>query len=140
MNGLHAHKRQAGPAGEQASRTRARGEVNVFLQSAPQPDLFVGIEFGEGHEIAVKHILGLGTQHISKPAGHARTEIQAEGSEDDGYAAGHVLTSMLANTFHYGKRTAVSDTQTLPPPAGNKKLARHPAGQHGLAGKNVAAP
>jgi hypothetical protein len=47
---------------------------------------------------------------------------------------------MLANTFHYGKRTAVSDSETLPAPAGNKKLARRRAVQHGVAGKNVAAP
>src|SRR5467141_339953 len=109
MNRLHAHQRQSRPAGEQASRTRACREVNVFLESAPQPALFVGSEFGEGHEIAVKHILGFGTQHISQPAGHARTEIQAEGPEDDGHASGHVLTSMLADTFHYGKRAAVSE-------------------------------
>src|SRR5712664_2694831 len=114
--------------------------MNVFLEGAPQPVLFIGIDFGERHEIAVKHILGFGAQHIGQPAGHARTEIEAERPENDGHAAGHVLASMLADPFHYGKRTAVSDCETLPAPAGNKELARRRAVEHGVAGKNVTAP
>src|SRR5712664_3481983 len=114
--------------------------MNVFLQGAPQPVLFIGIDFGERHEIAVKHILGFGTQHISEAAGHARTEIQAERPENDGHAAGHVLASVLADPFHYGKRTAISDSETLSAAAGNKELARRRAVQHGVAGKNVTAP
>src|SRR5260370_26034986 len=114
--------------------------MNVFLEGAPPPVLFIGIDFGERHEIAVKHILGFGTQHISEAAGHARTEIQAERPENDGHAAGHVLASMLADPFHYGKRTAVADSETLPAAAGNKELAGRSAVEHGVAGKNVTAP
>src|SRR6266852_6092998 len=117
-----------------------RREVNVFLESAPQPVLFLGIEVSERHEITVQDILSLGKQHVSQPAGHAGTEIQAERPEDDGHAAGHVFTTVLADTFHYGKRTAVSDRETFPAAAGNKELAGRRAIEHGVSGKNVAAP
>src|SRR6267143_3129494 len=125
---------------KQASRARAGREVNVFLQGAPQPVLFLGIEFGERHEIAVEHILGFGAQHISQPAGHAGTEIQAEGPENEGHAAGHVLASMLADPFHYGKCAAVSDSETLSAASGNKELARCGTVEHGVAGQDVTTP
>src|SRR6266702_790479 len=140
MDRLHAHHRHAPPPRQHASRARAGREVNVFLEGAPQPAFFVGIHLDECHEIAVKHILSLGTQHISQAAGHAGTEIQAERPENDGYAAGHVLTTVLADTFHYGKRTAVSDSETLTAAAGNEELARSGTVEHGVAGKHVAAP
>src|SRR6266704_1180792 len=140
MHRLHAHQRQGPPPRKQATRARARREVNVFLQGAPQPALFVGIRFDECYEIAVKHILCLGTQHISQAAGHAGTEIQAERPENDGYAAGHVLATVLADTFHYGKRTAVSDSETLTAAAGNEELARSSTVEQGVAGKHVPAP
>src|SRR5260370_15949700 len=140
MDRLHAHQRQGPPPRKQASRARARREVNVFLQGAPQPALFVGIHFDECHEIAVKHILSLGTQHISQAAGHAGTEIQAERPENDGYAAGHVLATVLADTFHYGKRAAVSDSETLTAAAGNEELTRSSTVEHGAAGTHVPAP
>src|SRR5258708_29772995 len=114
--------------------------MNVFLEGAPQPALFIGIDFGERHEIAVKHILGFGTQHISEAAGHARTEIQAERPENDGHAAGHVLASMLADTFHHGKRTAVADSETLPAASGNKDVAGRRAVEHRGPSKNRTAP
>ncbi len=140
MHRLDAHQRQPTAPREQASRARACREVNVLLESAPQPDLFLGNEFGERHEIAVENILGFGTQDVSQPASHARTEIQAEGPEDDGHAAGHVFTTVLADTFHHGKRAAVSDRETFPAAAGNKELAGRRAIEHGVSGKNVAAP
>jgi len=46
---------------------------------------------------------------------------------------------MLADTFHYGKRAAVR-TAKRSPPRRQQKLARRCAVQHGVAGKNVAAP
>src|SRR5260370_3358255 len=140
MDRLHAHQRQGPPPRKQASRARARREVNVFLQGGRQPALCVEIYFDECHEIAVKHILSLGTQHISQAAGQAGTEIQAEGPENDGSAAGHVLATVLADTFHYGKRAAVSDSETLTAAAGNEALARSSTGEHGVAGKHVPAP
>src|SRR5713101_7910236 len=140
MNRLHAHQRQSPSPREQASRARTRREMNVLVQGAPQPALFIGIDFGEGHEIAVKHVLGFGTQHISEAARHARTEIQAERPENDGHATGHVLASMLADPFHYGKRTAVADSESLSAASGNKELAGRRTVEHGVAGKNVTAP
>src|SRR5258708_35451942 len=103
MHGLHANQRQSPSPREQASGARTRREVNVLLQGAPQPLLFLGIEFGEGHEIAMKHILGFGTQHISKPAGHAETEIKAEEPKNNDHAAGHVLASMLTDAIHHAE-------------------------------------
>src|SRR5260370_460664 len=138
--GEFAHLQRTASGRLSGRHARTRREMNVFLQGAPQPVLFTGIDFGECHEIAVKHILGFGTQHISEAAGHARTEIQAERPENDGHAAGHVLASVLADTFHYGKRATVADSETLPAAAGNKKLAGRRALQHGVAGKNVTAP
>src|SRR6266852_9199419 len=140
MHRLDAHQRQPTAPREQASRARACREVNVLFESAPQPNLLFGNEFGERHEIAVENILGFGTQHISQPAGHARTEIQAERPQDDGHAAGHVFTTVLADTLHYSKRTTVSDSETLPTAAGNEELAGRRAIEHRVAGKHVAAP
>src|ERR1700674_571944 len=140
MYRLYAHQGQSAASREQASRARACREVNVFLQGAPQPDLFIGIVLGERYEIALKHILGFGTQHISQPAGHARTKIQAERPEDDGHASGHVFAAVLADTFHYGERTAVSDSETFAASGGDKELAGRGTVEHGVAGKHVTAP
>jgi len=126
------------PRAAKASEPReTRGEVNVFLQGAPQPVLFISVEFSECHEIAVKHIPGFGTQHISQPAGHARTEIEPSGPRM--MATPPVMYSQPCwpTTFHYGKRTAISDGETLSGAAGNKELARSGAVKHGVAGKNV---
>src|SRR5207244_323294 len=100
----------------------------------------VGIEFGERHEIAVEHILGFGPQHISQPAGHTRTKIQTERPENDGHAARHVFTSVLADPFHDGKRAAVSDSETLSAPSCNKELARRGTVEHSVACKDVTTP
>ncbi len=140
MDRLDAQQRQRTTPGEQARRARTRGEVKVFFQGAAQPVLFLGIHFGESDEIPVKHIVGLGAQDVSKPAGHAGTKVQAKRPEDDSHASSHILATVLADTFDNGKRTAVADSETLPGAAGEKKLARGRAVEHGVAGKNVAAP
>src|SRR5437879_12374211 len=88
----------------------------------------------------MKHILGLGPQHISQTASHARTEIQAEWPKNDGHAAGHVLTAMLTDTFHHRERTAVSDGKTFAAPASDKELARRRAVEHGVSRKHGPAP
>src|SRR5258708_3781924 len=137
MHWLHAHQRQSSSPREQASRARARREMNVLLQGTAQPVLFLGSNFGERHEIAVEHFLGFGRQHISQPTGHAGTEIQAERPEDHGYAAGHVLATVLADALDYGKRTAIPDSETLAGAAGNKELARRGAVEHRVSGKNA---
>src|SRR5438309_1797994 len=140
MHRLHAHQRQSLASREQASRARAFREANVFLQSAPQPVFLIRIDFEKGHEIAVKHILGFGPRHISKAAGHAGTEIQAEWPENDGDAAGHILATVLADAFDYSKRAAVADREAFASAAGNEEVARSGAVENGVAGKNVPAP
>ena len=140
MDGLHAHQLQSSPSREQASRARTCREVNVLLQGEAQPGFLIRIDFDESHEIAVKHIVGLSAQDIRQPAGHAGAEIQAERPEDDGYAGGHVLATVLADALDYGKRTAVPDSEALSGTASNKKLARGSAIENGVAGKNVTAP
>src|SRR5260370_28554493 len=60
MHWLHAHQRQSSSPREQASRARARREMNVLLQGTAQPVLFLGSNFGEPHEIAVEHFLRFG--------------------------------------------------------------------------------
>jgi len=117
MHGLHTEQRQRSAAREQTRGTRTRREVNVLLQRAPQPILFVRIDLREHHEIAVKHIVGFGTQHIGQPAGHARTEIQTERPKDNDHTAGHILAAVLANAFNHGERTAVSHCEAFPGPA-----------------------
>src|SRR5207244_13622046 len=72
---LHAHQRQRTAPRKQKRRTRTSREVNMFFQGTAQPAFFVRINFKEGNEIAVKHILGFGAQDVSEPASHARTEI-----------------------------------------------------------------
>jgi len=89
----------------------------------------------KGYEIAVKHIVGFGTQDIRQPAGHAGTEIQAKRSEDDGHAAGHVLATVLADTLDDGKRTAVPDSEAFSGTASNKELARGSAIEHRVAAR-----
>src|SRR5437660_12893070 len=136
MHRLHAHQRQSLASREQASRARAFREANVFLQSAPQPAFFVRVNFDESHEIAVKHILGFGPRHISKAAGHAGTEIQAEWPENDGDAAGHILATVLADAFDYSKRADVADREAFARAAGNEELARSCSVQNGYSAIN----
>src|SRR5260370_39014860 len=93
----------------------------------------------ERHEIAVKNILGFGTQHISQPARHARTEIQTERPKDNDHTAGHILAAVLANAFNYGERTAVPHGEAFPGPASDEELPRRGAAEHGVAGKNVGS-
>jgi hypothetical protein len=102
MDRLHAQQGESLAAGEQASGARASGEAHVFLKGATQPSFFVGIEFGKGHEIAVKDVFGFGAKDVRQAAGHAGTEIEAEGAENDGDAAGHVLAAVLADAFDHG--------------------------------------
>ena len=114
MDRLHSHQRQRPSTREQAGRARARGEVNVFFQRAAQAALLLGVNFGEGHEIAVNHIFGFGAQDVSQPAGHPGTEIEAERPEDYGDAAGHVLAAVLADTFDDSKSAAIAFLQEHP--------------------------
>src|SRR5712692_1192273 len=140
MNGLHADQRRSFAPREQASSARTGSKVNVFLKGAAQPVFFVEIEFREGYEIAVKHIISLGAQNVSQAAGHTRSEIQTERPEDDHDATGHILAAVLADALDYGESSAVADGEALPTAAGDKELARGSAVEHGVSGKNVTAP
>src|SRR5229473_5325000 len=62
MNRLHANQRQCSAPREQASSARTGSKVNVFLKGAAQPIFFIGIEFGEGYEIAIEHVIGFSAQ------------------------------------------------------------------------------
>src|SRR5260370_7376542 len=95
---------------------------------------------GGGREFGWGATSGCGRQPRGRPAGHARAEIQAERAENEGHAAGHVLATVLADTFHYGKRAAVSDSETLSAAACNKELARCGTVEHGVAGKDITTP
>src|SRR5260370_17729529 len=117
MHRLHTEQRQHFAAREQTRGTRTRREVNVLLQRAPQPILFVRINLRERHEIAVKNILGFGTQHISQPARHARTEIQTERPKDNDHTAGHILPAVLATAFNYAHPPPLPPAETFPLPA-----------------------
>jgi hypothetical protein len=64
MNGLNADQRQGSTARKNAGGARAGRVVNVFLEGAAQPILFVGIDFGWSDEIAVEHVLGFSSQYI----------------------------------------------------------------------------
>jgi len=140
MNRLHANQRQCSAPREPASSARTGSKVNVFLKGAAQPIFFIGIEFGKGYEIAIEHVIGFSAQDISKSAGHARAEIQAERPEDDSDAASHVFAAVLADAFDNGKRTTVADSETLSSASGNKELPGSGAIEHGVSGKNVTAP
>src|SRR5438034_1553139 len=118
MHGLNTHQRQSAAPREQPRCARTCRQVDVFFQSAPQPAFFVGVNFDEGHEIAVKHILGFGAQYVRESAGHAGAKIQAEWPEDDGDAAGHVFAAVLSDAFDDGKRAAVPDSKAFPGAAG----------------------
>src|SRR5258707_9693186 len=139
MNGLHADERQRSAAREQARGARTGGEVNVFLEGAAQPIFFVGIEFGEGDEIAVKDVFGFGAQDVSEATGHAGTKIQAERTKDEGDAAGHVFATVLADAFDNGESAAVADGEAFARASGDEKLAGSGAVENSVAGENVAA-
>jgi hypothetical protein len=139
MNGLNADQRQGSAAGKNASGARAGRVVNVFLESAAEPSLFVGIDFSKRHKVTVKNILGFGAQNIGEAAGHAGAEIETERAEDDGDAAGHVLATVLANAFDHGESAAVANGKALPSASGDEKLAGGRAVKDSVAGENVAA-
>src|SRR5258708_5834934 len=140
VHGLHADQRGGPAPGETGSGTRTGRKADVLIKGAAQPVFFVEIEFREGHEIAVKHIISLGAQNVSQAAGHTRSEIQTERPEDDDDATGHILAAVLADTLDYGESSAVADSETLPTAAGDKELARGSTVEHGVSGKNVTAP
>ncbi len=100
---------------------------------------FVGIEFGEGDEITMQDIFGFGAQDVSEATGHAGTEIQAERTEDEGDAAGHVLATVLADAFDNGESAAVADGEAFARASGDEKLAGSGAVENSVAGENVAA-
>src|SRR6266699_813552 len=139
MHRLHTEQRQRSAAREQTRGTRTRREMNVLLQRAPQPILFVRINLRERHEIAVKHIFSFATQHIGQPARHAGTEIQAERPKDKDHTAGHILAAVLANAFNHGERTAVPHCEAFPGPASNEELPGRGAVKDSVASENVAS-
>src|SRR5260370_19710232 len=112
----------------------------MFLKRPPQPFFFNGIDLRKSHEIAVEHVLGFRAQYISQSAGHPGTKIQAERPKDNGHAAGHLLASVLAHTFHDGESAAVANGKAFARPAGDEELAGRSAIEDRVAGKNVAAP
>src|SRR5712672_2358562 len=139
MDGLNAEQRQSAAAREQSSGARAGGKVNVFFESAAQPIFFIDIEFGKSDEIAMEDVLGFGAHNVSQPTGHAGTEIEAERTEDDGDATGHIFAAVLADAFDDGEGAAVADGEAFAGTASDKELARSGAIEHCVAGEDVAA-
>src|SRR5258708_40185800 len=113
MNGLHADQRRSSAPCEQASGTRTGRKANVLLKGAAQPVFFVEIEFREGHEIAVKHIISLGAQNVSQAAGHTRSETQTDRPEDDNAATGQIPSAGQAAALHYAGRSALYEPYSV---------------------------
>ena len=76
-------------------------------------------------------------QHIDHAAGHARREVFARGAEDDGDAAGHVLTAVVAHALDDGGRAGVAHAEALARDAGDECAAGGGAIERDIADNDV---
>src|SRR5271154_588148 len=139
MNGLNADEREHAFARQQPRGARTGRELNVFFQNAAQIRFFLGVDFGQRDKFAMENLVGLGTDDISETAGHARTEIEAQRTEDQYDASGHILAAMLANAFDDGESAAVAHGKAFAGAAGDIKLAGSRAVENGISCENIAA-
>src|SRR5215813_4446775 len=98
--GLHAKHGQVAAPREQPGRPRAAGAMKVLLEDPAEPDVFGARNFFDRYEISMQHILGFGAQDIGESAGHTGSEVQAQGSQDQNHAPGHIFAAMLADTLY----------------------------------------
>src|SRR5262249_48211762 len=87
----------------------------------------------------VQHIHRFRSQHVRQTARHARTEIQTKRSENNGNAAGHVLATVLANTFDNRKSAAIANSKPFTRAASHEQASRSCTVEHGVTHKHVAA-
>src|SRR5262249_13472699 len=78
-----------------------------------------------------------GAKNVGEPPSHTRAKIQAERTEYKHHATRHVFTTVLAYTFHHGKRSTVANRKSFPGSSRNKKLAGSRSVQNGVAGKHI---
>src|SRR5215203_3675852 len=67
-------------------------------------------------DVAVQRERSVRIQYIRDPAAHAGGKVSSRAAEDDDPAAGHVLTTVIADTFDDRVRAAVADGEAF---AGN---------------------
>src|SRR5215472_14881633 len=77
-------------------------------------------------------------QHVGQATGHAGTEVDPSGSQDQGDATGHVFAAMIAHTLGYRQGAAVADGKAFPGNAGNEQLTGGRAVQCGVSHQDVA--
>ena len=77
---------------------------------------------------------------IGHAAAHAGGEVVADGAEQDGDAAGHVLAAVVAAALDHGDRTGVADGEALAGAAGGEELAGGGAVEAGVADDGVVGP
>src|SRR5207245_9808690 len=101
VDGRHTEQWQSAAAREEASSAGAGGKVNVLFEGAAKPAFFFELEFGESDEIAMKNVFGFGAQNVSQAAGHSGAEIEAQRTEDESDATGHIFAAVMADAFDY---------------------------------------
>src|SRR5580704_1542490 len=77
--------------------------------------------------------------HPRQPARHSRAKINSNPSQHRDDTSGHVLATVVANTFHNSRRPGVAYCKPLPGPTRCEQLASGSAIQGNIAQNHVLA-
>src|SRR5215472_10848624 len=76
-------------------------------------------------------------EYVGQATGHAGTEVDPGGSQDQGDASGHVFAAMIAHALGYRQGAAVADGKAFPGDAGDEQLAGGRAVQCSVSHQDV---
>ena len=139
MNRLDADEIVQRALGKKTRGAGAAGALAVNFNERAEAGFFAVFQFMCQNEFEIEDVFHFVAQDVGKAAGHAGTEIEADGTEDCGDAAGHVFATVLADAFDDGSGAAVANGKPFADLSRNEELARCGAVENCVACEDVAA-